>query len=253
MSYFSSVLYRLRRHRKKWAFSGVRHPALDSAADYTRRNIDRCKKELAGIAEIAAVDREGEFTSTYSSLLRPLCHLVFSNKRQDVRSILEIGAFEGRSAMFFATYFPEAQIDSVDRFDGGSDFRREIDWAALEARFDRNVARFQGRVTKHKGLSRAVLSDLEAARRSYDLAFVDANHFHDDAYIDTVFAWAMLREGGVLIWDDYTWFSYQRPLCNPRAAIDRFMDVHAGEYQALAAAQLVFIRKMNDTASRIIG
>ncbi len=252
MSYFSSVLYRLRRHQKKRAFTGVRHSALDRAADYTRRNIDRCKKELAEIAEITAIDREGEFTSIYSSLLRPLCHLVFSKKRKEVRSILEIGAFEGRSTIFFATYFPEARVDTVDGFDGGSDFSREIDWAELEARFDRNVARFQGRVTKHKGFSRIILPRLEAARRSYDLAFVDANHFHDDAYIDTVFAWAMLREGGVLIWDDYTWFSYKRPLCNPRAAIDRFMDVHAGEYEAIAAAQLVFIRKLNGTESRII-
>jgi hypothetical protein len=90
-------------------------------------------------------------------------------------------------------------------------------------------------------------------RRSYDLAFLVANHIHDDAYIDTVFAWVMLREGGVLIWDHYTWLYFKRPLCNPRAAIDRFMDVHAGEYEAIGAAQLVFICKLNDTESYIIG
>jgi hypothetical protein len=41
----------------KRTFTGIRHSALDLAADYTRRNIDRCKKELVEIAKIAAIDR----------------------------------------------------------------------------------------------------------------------------------------------------------------------------------------------------
>src|SRR3712207_7586966 len=41
--------------------------------------------------------------------------------------------------------------------------------------------------------------------RSIDLVIVDANHSYDFVKADTEKAFAMLRPGGIIIWDDYVW------------------------------------------------
>jgi NADPH-dependent curcumin reductase CurA len=116
--------------------------------------------------------------------------------------------------------------------------------------FDRNVAAFAARHTKHKGFSHEHLPRLRAAGRHFDVAFVDGSHFSDDIYIDSYYSWAMLEPGGVLIWDDYVWSEYANRLADPRAAIDRFLEVHVGEYEPLFAEWLVAVRKNNAEVAR---
>jgi len=47
--------------------------------------------------------------------------------------------------------------------------------------------------------------DYEPFRGSVDLVLVDANHAYDFVKADTEKAFALLRPGGVIIWDDYRW------------------------------------------------
>jgi Methyltransferase domain len=92
--------------------------------------------------------------------------------------VLEIGSWEGRSALFFLNYFPASQLVCVDTFGGNIEHMRNPHFAALipetEQRFDANVAAFTGRVEKIKGTSADVLPRLGIAGRRFNIVYVDA-------------------------------------------------------------------------------
>jgi len=83
--------------------------------------------------------RDKEFTSDWCSGNFTLWRRVFSTLRGKPLNILEIGSWEGRSAIFFANFFERATITCIDTFSGGSDHKPE-QASQIEERFDRNLA-----------------------------------------------------------------------------------------------------------------
>ncbi len=226
------------------------HPLLRPVAKRTRELLDPMHVKVHARPGVADIDAKGEFSEHWTSSLRELCEIVYGDARDRVRAVLEIGAYEGRSTVFLATFFPNARIDTIDTFAGSDEHKFIAGASRTEGVFDRNTAAFAARIRKHKGWSYDHLPRLRAAGSQFDVAFVDGSHFSDDIYVDTFYAWAMLKPGGVLIWDDYLWSEYANPLGDPRAAIDRFLDVHAGEFEPLFAGWLVAVRKKAVDAAR---
>jgi len=165
--------------------------------------------------------------------------------RTDPLNILEIGAWEGRSTLFLATYFPHAQLTAIDTWAGNAEYEytTTADLHDLEARFDHNLSRFAGRVTKRKGMSSFVLPQLLSEDRRYDLIYVDGSHFADDVLTDAIAAWRILPQGGVLIFDDFLWTNYPRRRANPGWAISQFLSYHSGEYRILGAYYQIIVQK----------
>lgn len=54
--------------------------------------------------------------------------------------------------------------------------------------------------------------DFAPYRNHYDLVFVDADHSYNAVRADSNQAFRLLRPGGVVLWDDYTW-TEQHPEC----------------------------------------
>jgi hypothetical protein len=137
----------------------------------------------------------------WAELLRPLRTLPIK--------ILEIGSWEGLSALFLLNYLPNCHITCIDTFAGGDEHVSDPDILAalpdLEKRFDANTSRFQSRIEKTKARSHAALIDLGIARRRFDLVYVDGGHEPRDAYGDAVLSWSLLNPKGFVIFDDYEW------------------------------------------------
>lgn len=226
------------------------HPVLRLVARRTRELLDPMHVKVHARPGVADIDAKGEFSEHWTSSLRELCEIVYGDARDQVRSVLEIGAYEGRSTTFLATFFPNTRIDTIDTFAGSDEHKFLPAASRTEGVFDRNTAAFKARIRKHKGWSYDHLPRLRAAGSQFDVAFVDGSHFSDDIYVDTFYSWAMLKPGGVLIWDDYLWSEYANPLGDPRAAIDRFLEVHEGEFEPLFAGWLVAVRKKAVDVSR---
>jgi hypothetical protein len=66
--------------------------------------------------------------------------------------VLEIGSWEGRSAIFWLEYLPAAHLVCIDSFDGGVVGSSLLEWRAqvpfIDTRFDANLAPYAGRFTK---------------------------------------------------------------------------------------------------------
>jgi predicted O-methyltransferase YrrM len=205
-------------------------------------------KQVAEVrAPFEAHAAKGQFKETWFDMhIVPWC-VTFSrifNRTEPVR-ILEIGSWEGRSTLFFLTYFTQGCLTAVDTWAGSDEYQYNAtpELRDLEARFDGNVAPFAARVTKRKGSSLHVLPQLLDEQQNFDVIYVDGSHFADDVLADGINAWRLLRQGGVLIFDDLTWNYYMRVRANPAWAINLFLKYHSGEYNILSVTYQVILQK----------
>jgi len=161
---------------------------------------------------------------------------------QNKISILEIGSWEGLSAVFFLSYFPEATVDSVDTWEGGDEHKGFEAVLTAEQRFDQNTASFPLRVRKFKGTSDAFFQN-SSGHEKYRVAYIDGSHRAEDVYNDSCNAFARLEVGGLLILDDLPWKFYDDILDNPAAGMDRFLESHAGQYRVVHVAYQLYLIK----------
>jgi len=187
--------------------------------------------------------RDDEFTITIPTLERFLPTL---DGRET--NLLEIGSFEGMSAAYLLWRLPQARLTCIDTFAGGASFEaRGADVSGLEAAFDRNVALVDAaRVRKLVGDSAHLLPRLLDESERFDLVYVDGSDFALDVLVDGCLAWAMLRPGGYLIFDNYLWRSPlgEDPLFAPAAAIDAFLGLVAGHVEVLDKEKQAIVRRL---------
>jgi predicted O-methyltransferase YrrM len=203
------------------------------------------------VAEIRAEFDEraakGQFKELWFDMnIVPWC-VTFSKifRRADPVRILEIGSWEGRSTLFLLTYFKQGHLTAVDTWAGSEEYEYNAtsDLQELEARFDHNVSSGAARLTKRKGSSLYVLPQLLDEQQTFDVIYVDGSHFADDALTDAINAWRLLKQGGVMIFDDVMWPCYPRARANTAWAITLFLKYHAHEYKILHAQYQIILQK----------
>lgn len=170
---------------------------------------------------------------------------------------LEIGSFEGRSLSLFSIFSrlcnPGGVIcaTSVDSWDGGDEHKQAgLNMSSVEETFDEVVRHCSGfsseasRFEKIKSLSADALCQLSERKEFYDLILVDAGHKAKDVLVDLVLSWSLLKKGGIMILDDYTWVPmHQVPsgffLESPRLGIDSFVNCFADEVTIISNQPLL--------------
>lgn len=162
--------------------------------------------------------------------------------------ILEVGSWEGRSALYFLNYLPLSRIVCIDPFSGNVEHHEDPYFAALalktEGQFDRNLAAFGERVEKRKGTSTDILPELGIAGRRFDLAYIDGSHLAADVYRDAVLTWSLMETGGIVIFDDYAWELMEEERDRPKLGIDAFLETIRGAYRELHRSWQIAIEKL---------
>lgn len=144
------------------------------------------------------------------------------------KAFLEIGSFEGRSMLWTVNNMMHdgGFITCIDTWEGGEEHKAEqMDNA--EARFDNNMRLIQQtyprrQVHKKKGRSFDMLLELNQGGYQYDFIYVDGSHIARDVMTDACLAWPLLKPGGVIVFDDYSWGDARDVLHNPKVAVDAF-------------------------------
>lgn len=192
---------------------------------------------LATEAAIAGWYDGKDFSCDWTTNRIPLWIDVLEDYRDRPARVLEIGSWEGRSALFFLNYLRQCHLVCIDTFGGNVEHHQDGYFAALvpgiEARFDGNVAAFGGRVEKLKGPSGAVLPQLGVEERRFDIAYVDGSHYAADVYSDAVLTWSLMAPGGIVIFDDYAWDLMNDDSERPKSGIDAFLNTIAGQYRII--------------------
>lgn len=192
-----------------------------------------------------STDWTSRFFDTWASRL--------AQRRDEPLEVLEIGSWEGRSAIFFLRYLKNCRLTCIDTFRGSREHLENPRWAEalphIEARFDSNTAEFGARVSKIKDCSTTALARLIAEQRRFDLVYLDGSHHSADVLSDAVLSWALLRDRGLIIFDDYEWTYYPDALAMPKPAVDAFLAVQRGRYRELLRGYQVIIERLDGGAS----
>lgn len=178
-----------------------------------------------------------EFTSDWFSNSIPGISKTLEGK--DIRKILEIGSWEGRSAVWFLESFPESKIVCVDTFQGSPEHHdAALDVAGTKGRFMNNTKKFGNRVVIREGHSSRVLFGL--GPESFDLAYVDGSHTEIDTMTDLVMSFNLLKPGGIMLVDDFD----QPAFPGVRAAVDKFATIYSSRLDVVHVAyQVHFVKK----------
>jgi predicted O-methyltransferase YrrM len=173
---------------------------------------------------------------------------------KSVVQFLEIGSWEGRSTCWFLQNIltdDSAHITCIDTFEGAPsevELHEHIREAVpnIEEFFDHNIKHIgaESKVTKVKGYSQEIMRTLPT--NYYDVIVIDGSHIASDVYMDAGLAWMLLKEGGIIIFDDYQWNCMIDPesdALKPRPAIDAFIQCFADKIEVLDADLQAIIKK----------
>src|SRR5512139_4290639 len=114
-----------------------------------------------------------EFTVDWTSHNSPIWEKLFGSARNAPVKILEIGSWEGRSAIWFLDYLPHSKITCVDTFAGGDEHWAMTELPSIEKRFDANLAPYADRCEKIKDTSHKALGNLGIDRRRFNVIYID--------------------------------------------------------------------------------
>jgi len=151
-------------------------------------------------------------------------------------NFLEIGSYEGRSAIWFldnVLTHPTAKLTLVDIMPPKS---------GQYLRHNLGVSGSLNKVTFLKGRSEDILPSLE--EESFDVIYVDGSHRCINVLADTIYSWQLLKLDGLLLIDDYLLNSTSPKHVSSKYAVDLFLKHFCVEYELLHTGYQVLLRKV---------
>ncbi len=184
-----------------------------------------------------------------------LWNFVFDQCRIDRKApleMLEIGSWEGLSANFLLWQFPAARLTCVDTWEGAEEHKdgtcsSQHDLGLIEARFDSNCQKFASRITKLKKTSSQFFANHDNIKL-YDIIYIDGSHHSFDVVFDAVSASKIIKDNGLIIFDDYLWKNYSDKIKNPAMAINWFLNATRKEFELIYVGTQVVVRKTGNKA-----
>jgi predicted O-methyltransferase YrrM len=175
--------------------------------------------------------------------------------------ILEIGSYEGASVCYLIDAvgrLKDIEIHCVDSWGGGVE-HEDINMSEVEDRFVQNTRDAMGRshnkieLAVHKGRSDLVLSSLLSSGKVgyFDFIYIDGSHQAPDVLCDALLGFRLLREGGVMVFDDYLWQEQLEGGVDlircPKIAIDSFTNIYSRKIRIISVPLYqIFIQKICD-------
>lgn len=150
---------------------------------------------------------------------------------------LEIGTFEGRSAIWFCRNIlthEHASLICVDTFQWNPA-------PGVNSR-DRFEANTQEAGVRKKLEVREMSSEwLSLPPACLDWAYVDGNHTQERVLLDALLVWRSLKPGGIVIFDDYLLTRAGR--MQVKMAVDAFLRVYANQLVLVESGYQVCVRR----------
>lgn len=150
------------------------------------------------------------------------------------KHFLEIGAYEGRSTCWL--------IDNIE--DGGTVYSIDPfpEMPEIEKRFldnTREAVKGTKVISCHvKSTSYQALAKMVAQKQEFDFIYIDGDHDPATTLTDACMAWGMLRQGGVMLFDDYEY-----PHEPTKVGIQGFMQGFVGKYDLVLQNYQLAVKK----------
>lgn len=170
-------------------------------------------------------------------------------RKQSGRDFLEIGSFEGRSAVWIMEHMMQEDdyLTCVDTWEGGEE-HGDQNMSAVWDRFCHNVEvareRFPNRhYTAVQNYSHIHLAKAISEDAQYDFIYIDGSHKAPDVLTDACMAWPLLKPKGLMVFDDYMWGNPRDALHRPKIAIDAFTNIFGETAEIIHVGYQLVVRK----------
>jgi predicted O-methyltransferase YrrM len=174
------------------------------------------------------------FTSDWFSNNIPLWEKELAKYRGKPIKFLEIGTYEGRSAIWALENIlthPKSKIYCVDTFQEGT-----------YDTYKKNISRFGDKVVTLKGKSVDMLKLPSVIRQQFDIVYIDSDSHSSQVLEDAVLVFPLIKDGGLLIFDDYTYSKHHDNRC-PKQGIDAFLNAYAEYVHVVYTKWQVIVQK----------
>jgi predicted O-methyltransferase YrrM len=171
-------------------------------------------------------------------------------KNNEKINVLELGVFEGRAAVWILDELfknLESKLITIDTFknifvnyDYESTFRRNIKESGKENQVE---------IIKSNSFDALIKLNYEK-KLIFDLIYVDGSLTACDVLADIVLSWNLLKEGGIMILDNYEWDYYEEEFNNPRIAIDSFLKTYQQQMVVIFKRFQVAVKKVAKDVSK---
>lgn len=172
-----------------------------------------------------------------------ICLDKFKNKQN--LSFMEIGSFQGRSAIWLLENVltdNSSKLYCVDTFEG-SEEHDDITKKDLYNIFCHNINNFKEKVVICRGKSNEMLKKFD--NNTFDMIYVDGSHFGKDVLYDIVLSYSLLKKDGIMIIDDYLW--EDPPFTDGlKLAVDSFIEIYKNELEILNIGYQVYFKKIRE-------
>jgi predicted O-methyltransferase YrrM len=176
------------------------------------------------------------------------CKIRLVKSFNEVNSILEIGCYEGRGTCWMLENMlsDTGEITCIDPFlsvEADTSLRDQV----LEGRFNHNVnlsKKSTQTVNVIPTVSYTALATLISSGVQFDFIYIDGNHTGEGAMTDACMSWGLLRQGGIMLFDDYFWDHVPDILDRPKAAIDAFMNTFTRRFKVTGVGYQIAIQKI---------
>lgn len=150
---------------------------------------------------------------------------------------LEIGLFEGRSALWMlenVLTHPSSRLTGIDPFDA----------PGLLETWNANLAKSGAaeRATTIRDYSYPALRQLPL--ETYDIIYIDGSHMAHDVLADAALGWGLLRPGGLMLFDDYGLIDEWPSEIRPGLAIDCFVTTFRNYLEVVHKDYQLVVRKV---------
>ena len=154
---------------------------------------------------------------------------------------LEIGTYEGCSAIYIANRFKDSKVFCIDIWERvKEEYGEGTNFNDIEKNFDINSQNYLNIVKIKKYSDEFFLSN----NLKFDVIYVDGHHLAEQVYKDAVNSWNVLNNKGLLIFDDYIWNNYDDVKKNPCYAINKFLKEKHNKFDILEVTNSqIFIQR----------
>lgn len=191
------------------------------------------------------------FTNDWFSNNIPIWNTLLNKfKTQDNLKFLEIGSYEGKSACWLLDNIltkNNCELYCIDTFQGSYEHKlngsNHTDFKNVYDTFKNNTVEYGDKIKLFVGKSGDLLKNPNITKNTYDFIYIDGCHESKEVLQDAVFAFEILKNGGIIIFDDYLWGNPNDKLMTPKISVDSFIECYKKYIKILHKDYQVAIEK----------
>ena len=192
--------------------------------------------------------RQGTFDTDWFTTKIPLWVMIFHSEGLYLRprlNCLEIGSWQGLSALFLLMELPNARLTCIDTWEtkGSPENGHRRDLALSSRRtFQENLAEQKIRVDEFQGTSDEYFAS-QISRSRFDFVYIDGSHKSQDVLKDAVNSFLSLEQHGILVFDDLSWRQGSDYFDNPAPGIVAFLNFYRDSLEIIACTNQQLVVK----------